>query len=323
VRVPPAPFLSLALLAGACKAGPRAPETSPPPTTRSAPSGSAAGVYEDPSRTSRLIRVDSLVSQWDALQADGREEEAVAIAQKIRVEVDADTATFVAASRGDLGVRRQYLGVQALGFATDPAATHLLVERLSEGDPRLVGNALIALKIRSDPATPLPPILGLLGKEAIEPRRFASLALANVLRAREAAGIPLESQHADRAMNGLVGLLHDRDPYVRLHAAKATGALRRTEAVDFLVLLLNDEHVRIRIAAAAALERIGDPRAFPPVVRLLETVDADSKVLVRDVLFSYAERIQGAPLSPAERETLGTSLAAWNRWFADRQPRKG
>jgi HEAT repeat protein len=267
--------------------------------------------------------VDSLIAQWDALQGDGREDEAVAVAQKIRVEVDADEDAFVAAARGDFGVRRQYLGVQALGFASDPAATGLLVEHLSGVDPRLVGNALIALKIRSDPSTPLPPILGLLRKEALSVRRFAPLALANVLLARERAGIPLESQHAENAMTGLVGLIQDRDPFVRLHATKAMGALRRTEAVDFLVMVLRDEHVRIRVASAAALERIADPRAFPQVAGLLETCDEDTRVLVRDLLFSYAERLQGAPLTPAEREALGTSLPAWNRWFADRKARAG
>jgi hypothetical protein len=312
-------FAALAL--PACKAGPRAPGTEPEtgPTPPAAPrTGLLPGTPEDGVRTQRFIRVDSLVAQWDALQADGREEEAVAVAGKIRAEVDADLAAFVAAAKGEHGVRRQYLGVQALGFASDPSATDLLIERLYGNDPRLVGNALIALKIRSDPRTPLPPILGLLGKEALEPRRFASLALANVLAARERAGIPLESAHAQQAMTGLVGLIQDRDPYVRLHAAKAMGALRRSEATDFLVLLLRDEHVRIRIAAAAALERIGDPRAFPPVAALLEACDPDARVLVRDVLFSYAERLQGAPLTPAEREALGTSLPAWNRWFAGR-----
>jgi HEAT repeat protein len=260
--------------------------------------------------------VDSLVAQWDALQADGRDEEATAVADRVRAEVDADTAAFVAAARGEMGVRRQYLAVQALGFASDPGATDLLVERLSDRDPRLVGNALIALKLRADPQTPLPPLLDLLGKEAVDARRFSSLALANVLLAREAAGVPLETQHAQRAMTGLVGLVQDRDPYVRLHAAKGMGALRAPEAVDFLVLLLRDDHLRIRVAAAAALERIGDPRAFPQVVKLLDGCEEDAKPLVRDVLFSYAERLQGRPLSAEERASLGASLHAWNRWFA-------
>jgi HEAT repeat protein len=307
----------------ACKAGPHAPETASAGPAGTSASGTAGSVLpttaEDSALVQRFIRVDSLVAQWDALQADGREEEAAAIAEKARLEVDAAYPSFVAASRGEMGLRRQYLGVQALAFATDPSATDLLVERLSGSDPRLVGNALIALKVRADPRTPLPPVLSLLGKASTEPRRFAPLALANVLAARERAGIPLETQHAQHAMTGLVGLIQDRDPYVRLHAAKAMGALRRSEAVDFLVLLLRDEHVRIRIAAAAALERIGDPRVFPQVAVLLESCEPDARVLVRDVLFSYAERIQGAPLSPAEREALGTSLPAWNRWFGDRR----
>ncbi len=118
-------------------------------------------------------------------------------------------------------------------------------------------------------------------------------------------------------MTGLVGLVQDRDPFARLHAAKAMGALRRPEATDFLVLLLRDEHVRIRLAAAAALERIGDPRAFSQVVRLLESVPEDQRPIVRDILASYAERLQGRPLAPADIASYGGSATAWDRWYVD------
>jgi HEAT repeat protein len=312
---------------GGCRQGSRTPAGTAPGAAPPGPGGAAGspqggylpGTAEGSARTQRFIRVDTLIAQWDALQAEGREEEAVSIAGRIQQEVNADYASFVAAARGDRGLRNQYLAVQALGFASDPSATSVLVERLSASDPQLVGNALIALKIRSDSSTPLPPLIALLTKDASEPRRFAPLALANVLIARERAGVPLETAHAERAMSGLVGLIQDRDPYVRLHAAKAMGALRRTEAVDFLVMLLRDDHVRIRIAAAAALERIGDVRAFPQVVRLLDDCDADTKAVVRDVLITYAERLQGAPLSADERAALGTSVPAWNRWYGDRK----
>lgn len=276
----------------------------------------------------QFFRVEGLVSQWDAAQADGHERDAEAFAAKIREEVDRDFATFSAASRGDYGVKAQYVGIKALGFSANPVATPLLADRLGDADPRLVGNALIGLKIRSDPRTPLPAIVSLIRSPLPEPRRFAPLALANVVLARERAGIPLESRTADDAETGLVALVRDHDPVVRLHVAKAFGALRRSTANDYLAILLGDEHVQIRLAAAAALERIGDPRSFPKVVDLLDTVPDDAKPVVRDVLLSYAERIRGSPLTPAERTSLGTSRRAWDLWFAANQrpaaaPRRG
>ena len=278
--------------------------------------GSSGALSE---REQRYVRVDTMISRWDGLQSDGQDAEAEGLAAQIRKDVDGDYTAYVAFARGDKGVRRQYLGVQALGFATDRSATAILVDRLAEGDPQLVGNALIALKLRSDPETPLPPIDRLMLAKAIEARRFAPLALANVVLARERAKRPVTSQDAAEAMTGLVGLIQDPDPFVRLHAAKAMGALRRSEAIDFLVLLLRDEHSRIRVAAAAALERIGEPRAFPQVVALLDGTDEDVKPFVRDVLFSYAERLTGSPLSEAQRTSLGISARNWDRWFAERQ----
>src|SRR5262249_32297165 len=158
------------------------------------------------------------------------------LADKVGAEVDADFATFAASSRGEHGLRAQHLAVQALGFSKRAEATDLLVTRLSGDDGALVGNALIGLKLRADPATPLPPLLALLRVDMAEARRYAPLALANVVLARDRVGRPVEEPLADQAMTGLVGLAHDRDPFVRLHAAKAMGALRRPEATDFLVI---------------------------------------------------------------------------------------
>ena len=266
----------------------------------------------------KFFRVDTLISQWDAAQHDGHVEQADGLAGRIGAAVDGDLATFASAARGEIGVKAQTIAVQALGFSKRPEATDLLVAALTERDAALVGNALIGLKLRADPATPLPPLVDLLRASFTEARRYASLALANVVLAREKVGRPVESRTIAEAMTGLVGLIRDRDPYVRLHAAKAMGALRQSESIDFLVLLLKDEHPTIRIAAASALERVGDPRAFPPIIALLDDMPPDQKPVVREILVSFAERLQGGPLSDAEKTTLDVSPRAWDRWFASR-----
>jgi HEAT repeat protein len=99
------------------------------------------------------------------------------------------------------------------------------------------------------------------------------------------------------------------------------GALGDPEAVDYLAILLRDEHAQIRLAAAAALERIGDPRSFPKVVELLEASEPDVKPVVREILVSFAERIQGAPLSAQQRAALGLDRRSWDKWYGERTPR--
>ena len=215
-------------------------------------------------------------------------------------------------------MRAQNLAVEALAFSRNRAATKLLVDRLQDLDASVVGNALIGLKIRSDPDTPLVPIVRLVRASYPEARRYAPLALANVVRAKEAANRPIEPDLSDLAMAGLVSLVQDGDPYARLHAAKAMGALRRSDATDFLVMLLNDERATIRIAAAAALERIGDPRSFPSVIELLDKVPADQKSIVREILVSFAERLQKRPMTEVEKRALDVSPRAWDRWFSSR-----
>lgn len=329
-RTLPALGAALAMLVAAtgCKTSPRADgrvgadaakagssgDTGADGTDGAAPGAGAAASERD----QRVFRLDALVRQWDAAQSDGREDVAKTLAEKIAADVDGDYAFFESASRGQQGLRTQNLSVQVLAFSRNPGATALLSDRLNDLDGSVVGNALIGLKIRSDPSTPVPPLVTLLRANFPEARRYAPLALANVVRAREAAGRPIEARLSDEAMSGLVGLVQDTDPYVRLHAAKAMGALRRSDATDFLVLLLKDTHGTIRLAAAAALERIGDPRAFPPVIALLDRTADDQKSLVRDVLVSYAERIQGHPMTDAERKALDVSPRAWDRWFAAR-----
>lgn len=325
--------LALAVVAAAapgCKGGPRAGDREKARSgsdTDGGARGADAAAFDPaesgtgrplaPAQRERYFRIETLVAQWDAVQQEGRDEEAAVLARKVGEEADADFGGIVASARGEHGVRAEHLAVKALGFSRRPEATSELVAKLPSPDAALVGNALIGLKLRADPDTPLPPIVALLRSNAVEARRFAPLAFANVVIARERVGRPVEEATAEKAMTGLIGLVQDRDPFARLHAAKALGALRRPEATDFLVLLLKDEHVRIRLAAAAALERIGDPRTFPQVLRLFDELPEEQKPVLRDILASYAGRITGVTLTPDDVRRLGTSPIAWDRWYSE------
>jgi hypothetical protein len=313
--------LALVLALAGCKTSPKgdraAADAASDRAAAASPDGGAAMPALGREREERWFRIDALLMDWDATQQDGKDQEAAVLAAKLQQDVDADFNGLAEAAAGKYGVRGEHLGIKALAFSKRPEATEILVTALRSRDQALVGNALIGLKLRADPATSLPPIVALLRAPFTEARRYAPLALANIVLARERVGRPIEEVTAEQAMTGLVGLVQDRDPFARLHAAKCMGALRRPEATDFLVLLLRDEHVRIRLAAAAALERIGDPRAFAQVVRLVDAVPEEQKTVVRDVLASYAERLQGRPLAPGQAVAFGVSPTAWDRWYVD------
>jgi HEAT repeat protein len=313
-----APLLATALSACGCQGG----AGTAAPTASVSPRSEAAAVprpADDPRLgpyMERFARVEGEIARWDALRADGRAAEADALAMDVRRDVDASYADFERAAGGSLGPHAQYLGVSALGFASAPQATTALVGRLRDGDAQLVGNALIALSVREDAATPLPPVIAHVGPDRPLPsKRYAPLVLAHVLEARARAGAAPETALEVEALARLRPMAVDQDPIARLHVAKALGALRVPGAVEPLNVLVGDPQMRIRWAAAAALERQGDPLGFPGVVRLLHEVAPESKSVIRDVLVSYAGRLQGRPLSPTELASLGTGARAWSQWF--------
>ena len=261
-------------------------------------------------------QIEAWLLQWDRLRADGRTREADVIASRIRGDVDRDFATFERASKGDMGIHAHYLSVSALGFSTMPAATPAIAANLGRSDVRLVGNALIALGVKADPNTPDKALLVRVGRgQPAEPMRYAPLALAKVLDARTAAGRPVDEAFERQALARLGSIVVERDPIVRLHVAKALGALRIGGTYEYLSVLTRDPQMRVRWASAAALARSGDERGFPEVVRLLHDVPEESQPIIQDVLISYAHKLQGRPLSSAEIQSLGVGPRAWTLWF--------
>lgn len=312
-------LLVLLLALTGCRQGGAAP-----PPTPSRPGPGPMSLSPDDPRMLRFHKVDMLVAQWDVAQASTRTDQADALAAQIRSDVDAAFPDFVTASRGVLGMRLQYMAVSGLGFSARREATTALLDRFADTDPQLVGNALIALKIRADPDTPLAPLLKMATANATAPRRYAPLALAKVVEARWRTGRGVDPAMQKKAALVLSGIVADRDPFVRLHVASALGALRGPGCYDLLMILIRDNEIRIRLAAAAGLERIGDPRGFPEVIRLLQDVPEDVQPTVRDLLVSYAGRIQdGQALAQAEVQRLGSSVHAWSRWFNDYATSRG
>ena len=269
-------------------------------------------------------RIEELIARWDAAQSSGDVNEADVIRSQLMTETDVQFDALATAAEGENGPGPQMFAVSALGFSTRPEATKVVTSTLAEKDPRTVGNALIALKLRADPTTPLGPILRWIGpRSPTLPRRYAPLALANVMEARNKSGYPTEVAAERQALLRLNSVVEDRDPYVRLHAAKAFGALQNVSTHTQLKQLIQDKTLRVRWAAAAAYERSGDIRGFPMVLRVLNDTPAKSKHIVRDVLVTYAGKLQGSPLSEGEVQAMGATPQAWGRWFSNLKQTKG
>ena len=270
-----------------------------------------------------LAELDRALAQWDAAQASGRMAEADALAQRIAALTDGAYALVAGAARGERGQAGTYVGTMALAFSKRPEATAVVADRLAERDVGLVANALVALKLRADPATPLAPIVAHVASPHADLRRYAPLALARVLEARRRTSEPLDPVLASQALQRLLHTRQDQDPIVRLHVARALGELGGPEAAAALLAMVGDTSSRVALGAAAALARCGDRPGFERVLHLLHNSTPDAQPLVAGTLVVYAERLQGGPLSAAEISYLGASAPAWGRWYAEfvkRQP---
>ncbi len=266
----------------------------------------------------QMQRVEALLTRWDALRADGRVGEAAALQPQIRQEVDGSFDTFQRATTGAMGPQAQYLAVSAIGFSARPQATRALVNRLGDRDAQLVGNALIALGVRADPDTPQDVIVARIAPSMPLPvKRYAPLALANIMAARTRAGLPVQKTQERVLLARLGTVVTDHDPITRLHTVRALGALRTPGTFEYLSILARDPTMRVRWAASAALAEQGDPRGFRDVVRLLADVASESKPVIRDILVSYAAKLLGRPLTPMEIASLGTGPRAWGQWYSE------
>ncbi len=289
-------------------------------TARGSPGSATAGGAAPASRSDRMRRAWNLLGQWDAAQSAGQKQISQRLEGELRQLVDGGFQEFEQASAGSQGAELQYLSTSVLGFSGNPAATQVIERRLDDRDANLIANALVALAIRKDPATKLSPVMTFADTRAPElPRRYAPLVLGTVVDARARSGQPRDPRLEAEIFRRVSTLASDRDVYTRLHVAKALGAVQNAGKTDYLLGLVRDPQMRVRWAAAAALERSGDVRGFPEAVRLMHEVPEAQKHIIQDIVVSYAGRIRKRPMTEQEVTELGTSAAQWSRWFAKYQ----
>ena len=154
----------------------------------------------------------------------------------------------------DWGVREE--AALALGQSCDPRGVRPLIDALRDSDHAVKTAATSALKSIGEPAVVD------LGSCLRDPE----------LSVQEAAASILSSIADERVVEPLMSALLSEDWVVRMHASQAIGRLACVEAIDTLILLLQDKVPAVRDEATAALKAIGE-QAVPPLLGALKDKD--------------------------------------------------
>ena len=98
------------------------------------------------------------------------------------------------------------------------------------------------------------------------------------------------------AVEPLIGVLKDKSPMVRSHAAIALGAIRDSRAAAPLAAALADEDGLVASHAAKALEKMGKP-AVEPLIAALKNKNARARRLAARVLGEIKDGRATMPLT--------------------------
>mgnify|MGYP001829129936 CR=1 FL=1 len=99
----------------------------------------------------------------------------------------------------------------------------------------------------------------------------------------------LEEGDPDSALAGLMPLLSDGDPVVRLAALEAVADMNHAASLPLLLTALDDAEAQIRVAALEALIRHRNSAAASVIAVLVYDNDADVRVAAIDALAAFGE----------------------------------
>ncbi|SLM46955.1 conserved protein of unknown function [Nitrospira japonica] len=194
---------------------------------------------------------------------------------------DAVAEQIAALKDEDWAIREEAAAM--LGTLRDPRAVAPLVLMLQDSDRAVREAAIGSLTAIGAPSV---PALGLCLSDSH-------------LAVQEAASAVLACIADERVLAQLLAALGNKDWIVRMHAAKALGRIKNSEAVEPLIPLLQDKVKAVREETTAALVAIGDA-AIPSLLTAL----ADADWLVR----LHAVEALGKMKSSAAVEPLLSAL---------------
>jgi len=154
----------------------------------------------------------------------------------------------------DWGIREE--SALALGECGDPRGVSPLIEMLKDSDRAVREAATSSLTTIGEPAV-LP-----LGTCLQDPN----------FTIQEMAASILAAIGDNRVIDPLIGALLSPDWIVRMYAARALARIRAPEAVETLVLLLQDTVKAVREEAASAIVALGE-KSIPSLLKALDNPD--------------------------------------------------
>jgi len=179
---------------------------------------------------------------------------------------------------GENAATMRAIAAESLGLIADPKAADALIGALKDSDPTVSATAARALANYPPDARAIDPLLAMLSNLRNEDGRLSAVpvlaksqderitpafiqavhngTLGDYEPTRRRLVEALGQRKDTHAVPTLIGCLADRDPGVRLNAAKALSALKDTRAVPGLMLAVKDEQPEVRTAAQDALKAI-------------------------------------------------------------------
>lgn len=196
----------------------------------------------------------------------------------------------------------RFEAARRLGSTLDARATAALIEALGDANSKVQYAAMSSLIKHNDPAA-LGPLIDLLRAAPNSPiwkliNLSAGLRLRAGLLDMVAAG---DTDMADRVLDALDSAefdSHQQALFTRL--AGRTADPRQVER--FITLLASDDQM-LRAAAADALGWIGDPRAVPPLLVIIDT--PDDQEAVREIAAEALGKLGDTAAVPPLIDVLG------------------
>ncbi len=105
------------------------------------------------------------------------------------------------------------------------------------------------------------------------------------------------------AVERLTAVLNDKDKNVRKHTVIALGDIGVTECVDLLIEATEDEEWEVRLAAIAALDKIGDERGKPAIKALMKDPDFVVQMRAERIILEWKKKAKAAKEAKDEEET--------------------
>lgn len=189
----------------------------------------------------------------------------------------------------DWGVRED--AALALGQSGDPRGVRPLIEALRDSDRAVQTAATSALTS--------------IGELAV--MDLGSCLRDPDLSVQEAAASILSSIADERVVDPLMSALLSEDWVVRMHASRAIGRLASTQAIDTLVLLLQDKVPAVRDEAMAALKAIGE-QVVSPLLEGLKDKDWRVRLKTTETLGVLGSKLAVQPLLEIVKDDPDTAV---------------